>query len=195
MRSAATIVVSKLGAIGAERAVETLAAELNPGAELVASAWSELPDEWWSSLLARGLGGASGIAAGGSGQDLEADELDTMALEYASLPTPGHLIWVLDALSAGVFGRLDRAKGSLPCGSHWLRFDLVERAWAVTDASDAEGPAASSSVATSIAAACARCSSRHSGVTGPRSTTSMCHSRMPPSPLRAPTEDLFTRTA
>lgn len=139
VRSTATIVVSKLGAIGAERAVETLAAELNPGAELVASAWSELPDEWWSSLLARGLGGASGIAAGGSGQDLEADELDTMALEHASLPTPGHLIWVLDALSAGVFGRLDRAKGSLPCGSHWLRFDLVERAWAVTDASDAEG--------------------------------------------------------
>ncbi|ERL06565.1 G3E family GTPase [Olsenella profusa DSM 13989] len=137
--SAATIVVSKLGVIGAERAAMGLAAELNPSAELVASAWSELPDEWWASLLTRGLGCSSNVDAGAGGkEDPEADELETMALEHASLPTLGHLAWVLDALSAGVFGRLDRAKGALPCGNQWLRFDLVERAWAITGADEAE---------------------------------------------------------
>lgn len=48
-RSAATIVASKAGAVGAAEAVARLAAELNPGAELVTGAWRKLPDEWWSS--------------------------------------------------------------------------------------------------------------------------------------------------
>ena len=38
-----------------------------------------------------------------------------------------------------MFGRLDRAKGALSCGGQWVRFDLVERAWAVTGAEEAEG--------------------------------------------------------
>ena len=55
-----------------------------------------------------------------------------MALTHAELPSPTHLIWLLDAASAGVFGKLARAKGTLPCGNQWVKFDLVERAWAIT---------------------------------------------------------------
>ena len=144
-RSAATIVASKAGAVGAVEAVARLAAELNPGAELVTGAWRKLPDKWWSSLLARAIGGGTamdGVAEDGLSRDAGAnasDELETMALDHVSLPTPGHLLWILDALSAGVFGRLDRAKGALSCGGQWVRFDLVERAWAVTGAEEAEG--------------------------------------------------------
>ncbi|WP_314921977.1 GTP-binding protein [Slackia exigua] len=137
VENAASIVVSKLGALGAEQAVEQLAAKLNPKAELVMGAWSDLPDEWWSSLLERRVDGSFDGAADAEG-GFEPDELETMMLDYAALPTPSHLLWLLDAMSAGVFGRLDRAKGALPCGNQWIRFDLVERTWAVTGADEIE---------------------------------------------------------
>lgn len=136
LRSAATVVVSKLADIADAAWARELVSELNPGAEVVARPYAEVPDAWWAALLARPLGGADG-GNGTAGTD-EGPELETMALDHAELPTPTHLLWILDALSAGVFGRLARAKGSLPCGGQWLRFDLVERAWAVTGDEPAE---------------------------------------------------------
>ena len=47
---------------------------------------------------------------------------------------------VLGRAGRGVFGEVVRARGVLPCGGQWLRFDVVDRAWSVTGAeSPAEG--------------------------------------------------------
>lgn len=118
--------------------IASLVSELNPKAELIAkSSYADIPDEWWENLLHRPFDKDTAEPAEEDAHEGESHghaniDLETMSLQHAELPSPAHLIWLLDAASAGVFGKLARAKGSLPCGNQWLKFDLVERAWAIT---------------------------------------------------------------
>ena len=133
LSAAASVVVSKLapGSEDAAEPIKQLAAEMNPQAEVIAeSSYADIPDEWWNGLLTRALDGS--VLKDAAGDEDEGPDLETMALTHAELPSPTHLIWLLDAASAGVFGKLARAKGTLSCGNQWVKFDLVERAWAIT---------------------------------------------------------------
>ena len=133
LSAAASVVVSKLapGSEDAAEPIKQLAAEMNPQAEVIAeSSYADIPDEWWNALLTRALDGS--VLKDPASEKDEGPDLQTMALTHAELPSPTHLIWLLDAASAGVFGKLARAKGTLPCGNQWIKFDLVERAWAIT---------------------------------------------------------------
>ena len=133
LSAAASVVVSKLapGSEDAAEPIKQLAAEMNPQAEVIAeSSYADIPDEWWNGLLTRALDGS--VLKDPASEKDEGPDLETMALTHAELPSPTHLIWLLDAASAGVFGKLARAKGTLPCGNQWVKFDLVERAWAIT---------------------------------------------------------------
>ena len=133
LSAASSVVVSKLapGSEDSAEPIRQLTAEMNPQAEVIAeSSYADIPDEWWNSLLTRSLDGS--VMTNGTGEKDEGPDLETMALTHAELPSPTHLIWLLDAASAGVFGKLARAKGTLPCGNQWVKFDLVERAWAIT---------------------------------------------------------------
>ena len=133
LSAAASVVISKLapGSEDAAEPIKQLAAEMNPQAEVIAeSSYADIPDEWWNGLLTRALDGS--VLKDPASEKDEGPDLETMALTHAELPSPTHLIWLLDAASAGVFGKLARAKGTLPCGNQWVKFDLVERAWAIT---------------------------------------------------------------
>ena len=133
LSAAASVVISKLapGSEDAAEPIKQLAAEMNPQAEVIAeSSYADTPDEWWNGLLTRALDGS--VLKDPASEKDEGPDLETMALTHAELPSPTHLIWLLDAASAGVFGKLARAKGTLPCGNQWVKFDLVERAWAIT---------------------------------------------------------------
>ena len=133
LSAAASVVISKLapGSEDASEPIKQLAAEMNPQAEVIAeSSYADIPDEWWNGLLTRALDGS--VLKDPASEKDEGPDLQTMALTHAELPSPTHLIWLLDAASAGVFGKLARAKGTLPCGNQWVKFDLVERAWAIT---------------------------------------------------------------
>lgn len=133
LSAAASVVISKLapGSEDAAEPIKQLAAEMNPQAEVIAeSSYADIPDEWWNGLLTRALDGS--VLKDPASEKDEGLDLETMALTHAELPSPTHLIWLLDAASAGVFGKLARAKGTLPCGNQWVKFDLVERAWAIT---------------------------------------------------------------
>lgn len=133
LSAAASVVVSKLapGSEDAAEPIKQLAAEMNPQAEVIAeSSYADIPDEWWNGLLTRALDGS--VLKDAADDEDKGPDLETMALTHAELPSPTHLIWLLDAVSAGVFGKLARAKGTLPCGNQWVKFDLVERAWAIT---------------------------------------------------------------
>lgn len=133
LSAAASVVVSKLapGTEDSAEPIRQLTAEMNPQAEVIAeSSYADIPDEWWNSLLTRSLDGS--VMTNGTSEKDEGPDLETMALTHAELPSQTHLIWLLDAASAGVFGKLARAKGTLPCGNQWVKFDLVERAWAIT---------------------------------------------------------------
>lgn len=133
LSAAASVVISKLapGSEDAAEPIKQLAAEMNPQAEVIAeSSYADIPDEWWNALLTRALDGS--VLKDPASEKDEGPDLETMALTHAELPSPTHLIWLLDAASAGVFGKLARAKGTLPCGNQWVKFDLVERSWAIT---------------------------------------------------------------
>jgi len=136
LANAAGIVVSKLGASSDVEAIRALAQELNPQAEFMALPYDDIPDTWWNNLLSRSREGEPVVIDASA---TPSPELETMTLEQVELPSPAHLIWLLDALSAGVFGRMARAKGSVACGGQTLRFDLVERAWAITGEEGSEG--------------------------------------------------------
>ena len=138
--TASTVVLSKVQHAGPGQldAARAWVREQNPTAQIVDVPYSELPNEWFSGLLGRDLDPTRSAAAPQGGAAAE-DEFESLSLAGISLPTENHLLWFLDALVAGVFGEVVRAKGSLPCGGQWLRFDVVDRAWSVTGAEPAEG--------------------------------------------------------
>lgn len=156
MMSADTVVISKtdLAGPGDTAAVSGWVRERNPHAQVADTPYRALPDAWFSSLLEQapaapgGLIGRAGAPAaangpiGGEGAPAAAGvpaaapspQVFTLTVRDLELPTPTHLFWLLDALVSGVFGDVDRAKGVLRCGREWVRFDVVDRSWAVTGA-------------------------------------------------------------
>ena len=149
--SAATIVISKVGDAGLDEgnpeaaALLSLVRHLNPVARVESRPYARIPDDWWEGLLDGGDEAEARVADGtrrNHGHPTpEDDGLETISLAHAELASPAHLAWLLDAMSAGVFGRLARAKGSILCGGQWLRFDMVEREWAMTGCEPVDDPA------------------------------------------------------
>lgn len=145
LRNAGTIVLSKSEGLTQEDALpyRRRLGALNPTAEIVTGDYSKRPRAWWEGLLeAEADAGAvqPGTAATASGK---ADArlrlpMDTFTLRGVRLPTPVHLMTILDLTTMGLFGDIPRAKGYLPCGSEWVRFDLVDHRWAVTGMSETE---------------------------------------------------------
>lgn len=132
--TAPVVVLSKVqhagpGQVAAARA---WVAEKNPAARIVDVPYDQLPDEFFSVLLTCDLDPSRAPVPQNA---FPAErEFESLSLSGIELPTENHLLWFLDALVAGVFGEVVRAKGALPCGGQWLRFDVVDRAWSVTGA-------------------------------------------------------------
>ena len=137
VRAARTLVVSKTGRLLGDELEELRAwlAEQNPGAHVVARPYGELETGWFEGLLADAKMERSTAAPGRARRASAPEEgFESLSLAGATLPSEGHFLWLLDALVAGVFGRVARAKGTVRCGSRLLRFDVVDRAWSVTGA-------------------------------------------------------------
>lgn len=98
-----------------------------PTAEITDTHYSKLPKEWWDSLLTTDADGTTIVT-----NDDPSAELENFSLTDIELPSPTHLISLLDMLSFGVFGDIYRVKGYLPCGSEWLRFDMVDKTYSIT---------------------------------------------------------------
>ena len=134
VRSAAQVVLSKVQHAGSGEA-EALAAwarEANPGACVTDEPWDRIGDDWFSGLLLAAPTTEGQEAPAARGDDTGTEPFESLSLSGVALPSESHLLWLLDALVAGVFGEVVRAKGALPCGSQWLRFDVVDRSWQVT---------------------------------------------------------------
>ena len=137
VRAARTLVVSKTGRLLGDELEELRAwlAGQNPGARVVARPYGELETGWFEGLLADAEMERPTAASGRVRRASALEEgFESLSLAGTALPTEGHLLWLLDALVAGVFGRVARAKGTVRCGSQTLRFDVVDRAWSVTGA-------------------------------------------------------------
>lgn len=128
LAAAGTILVSKMESAPVQE-LEALEAQLrgiNPTAEIFTSHYSHNPDEWWMSLLQRGLSGDLPEA-----EDAESG-LENLGLTDVSLPTADALVLFLQGVVCGVFGNICRAKGYLQAGQGWLRFDVADRNYCIT---------------------------------------------------------------
>lgn len=135
--SAPVVALSKVQHAGAGEldAVRAWVREKNPAAHIVDVPYDQLDDSFFSGLLEHDLEPGRSAAPVEKGAPAD-DDFESLSLAGIDLPSESHLLWFLDALVAGVFGEVVRAKGALPCGGQWLRFDVVDRAWSVTGAEE-----------------------------------------------------------
>lgn len=102
--------------------------EYNQTAALYTQHYSTLPDAWWEGLLCDYLAPEK-LSSPSTQNEIE---LESLSIGQVELDSPAKLIAFLDALVAGVFGSIVRAKGFLPCAGAMLRFDVVDRSYAIT---------------------------------------------------------------
>lgn len=142
LASASTVVISKVptGDVAAGEGLAGLVDGIRaakPDSDIQAVPLDRIPDEWWEALLHRDLD-PDNVAIGPEPAPDEGPDLDTFSLGHGYVPTAAHLCWLLDALVAGVFGDIVRAKGYVRTEDGRLRFDVVARRWAITGAEDIE---------------------------------------------------------
>ena len=94
--------------------------------EICVSHYTEQGDDWWDSLLTSYLDKEIPMK-----EERELD-LENLGLTEASLQSEQELILFLQGVVSGVFGDICRAKGYLPAGNGWLRFDVTDRTYSVT---------------------------------------------------------------
>lgn len=94
--------------------------------EICVSHYTEQGDDWRDSLLTSYLDKEIPMK-----EERELD-LENIGLTEVSLQSEQELILFLQGVVAGVFGDICRAKGYLPVGNGWLRFDVTDRTYSVT---------------------------------------------------------------
>ena len=120
---------------------------INPAAHVLTEHYSKMEKDWWMALLNR-----QPLAEPDPAGSVETDDYEigtdrdglpvlnalpgrgpeNIALSGVSLPSPVHLISFLEMVTFGVYGEIFRAKGFLPCGGQWLRFDIVDTTYSIT---------------------------------------------------------------
>lgn len=156
VKSSSTIILSKSENMSEDDVAPHVheLSELNPSAEIVWGDYQKHDAGWWEAFLET-LATDEGHAHShehehrhdehdhehGHEHDHEHHdhehhdgEITTFSLHDVKLPTPVHLLMILELTAMGAFGNIPRAKGCLPCGTpgEWIRFDLVDKQWVIS---------------------------------------------------------------
>lgn len=123
IRTAGTVVISKPDhpdpALRSQ--IEEKVHEINPRASILPCHYTKMPDVWWESLLETAYDGTVLQQTDEGGIDLE-----TYTQKGCTVDSPATLLCLLEQAVRGRFGQIVRAKGLLPAGKDWVRFDIVE---------------------------------------------------------------------
>ena len=101
--------------------------KLNPEAEVLPMHYSRMPQDWWDSILQTTYDGKRLAEVDETGLDLE-----TCTVESCRAASPASLLWILQQAVRGRFGEIVRAKGVLPAGKDWVRFDITGGTLSIT---------------------------------------------------------------
>ncbi len=96
--------------------------ELNPSASVSERHYSLEPDSWWQSLLNPAT---VQVGTEPSYAESKSPDLETFTVKNCSVASPVTLLWLLERVVRGECGFIVRAKGILPAGKDWVRFDVV----------------------------------------------------------------------
>ncbi len=129
IRTASILVISKPDHPQTElyEVVKKNLQQLNLGAELIPVHYTQMPQEWWDSLLITAYDGSVFQEVKESYLNLE-----TFTISSCWLESPAVLLWILQNVILGKYGEIVRAKGILPAGHDWIRFDIVDGTFSIT---------------------------------------------------------------
>lgn len=127
IRSAGIVVLSKCETMPIEErmAISQKVRILNPTAISSLDHYSNQSSDWWCSLF-------NDQAKDDHVLTIEVPTWDSLSLKKIQLRNELELLRILENMSHGLFGNIQRAKGILPCGDHWLKFDFVGDRYSVS---------------------------------------------------------------
>lgn len=122
--------------------------KINPSATIVSEHYTKMDDRFWNSLMEAGNAEAKVQSpyVQQSKADIskeyntsegtpQTDTISQVSISCAGLHNPAQLVMLLEDCLRGSFGLISRAKGTLWVGGEYLRFDLADRMYAITDTS------------------------------------------------------------
>lgn len=95
--------------------------EINPDAVIADRHYSLEPQSWWDGLFT-----PKGADIKASDGECTGPELETYTLRNCGVSSPATLLWLLERAVRGECGFIVRAKGLMPAGHDWIRFDVVQ---------------------------------------------------------------------
>lgn len=134
IESAATVIFTKTGALSADE-LQRIAAEvraLNPQCEVITDSYADMDSSWWNGLFARYLTQEEEENAKKREKEAQQPDLENMGMTSIFLESGNQLVLFLQGAVSGVFGDIRRAKGYLPAGGAWFRFDVTDRNYSIT---------------------------------------------------------------
>ena len=133
IRHAPRLLLSKTGRLGSGETAhiaDTLRA-VNPQADILTTPYEEQPDAWWRQLL-QPTGKVPEISAPAYRPAAHSSGLESTAITGLHIPSVHELLEILIAMLRGYFGDVHRAKGCVPIGGQWTRFDIAGKQYSVT---------------------------------------------------------------
>jgi len=131
LKNTPRILLSKIENISAEdlSRVSALIRTVNPDAEILNTPYQNQPVEWWEKLLHTSPDKQRAIALP---QQDSAPDLENIGITGITVDTVNDLLELLVSLLRGYFGRVYRAKGFVPIGRQWTKFDIVDKQYTVS---------------------------------------------------------------
>ncbi|RKM62317.1 hypothetical protein D6855_02550 [Butyrivibrio sp. CB08] len=134
IKSAQTVIFSKCENTDPNilESVSDKVKKLNPNANIISRHYTTMDTTWWNSLLDIG---ADELAKGDGalGGDISFSEV---SITEGGLHNAGELIVFLEDCLHGEFGKVARAKGTLWVDTEFVRFDLADRMYIMSDSPD-----------------------------------------------------------
>ncbi len=136
IQNAGQIIISKQDNFDESEQKETLKIinKLTSQKKVVTKHYTQMEKSWWDSLLTTALSGKKIEVVKSESED----SFESLSLTQVELPSPVHLISLLEMICFGVFGKIYRAKGFLPCAGQWLKFDLVDGIYQISGCEEQE---------------------------------------------------------
>lgn len=141
IRHAAVVVFSKIENEAPEviADVKRRVLDLNPNAAVIDTPYPAMGESWFNALTTEG-------EAPPAAESTESDRLEQLTLQDAAMTAPEQLILLLEALIHGRLGSVARAKGVVPCGGTWLRFNAADGLYQIAAVDPKDEPQAAQCV-------------------------------------------------
>ncbi|WP_051211638.1 GTP-binding protein [Butyrivibrio fibrisolvens] len=123
--------------------------KINKTATIVSQHYTKMDDEFWNSLMEAGdekikeqdsyLRHSADMSKENNTSEgipqTDTTNISQVSISCAGLHNPAQLVMLLEDCLRGSYGLISRAKGTLWVGGEYLRFDLADRMYAITDTS------------------------------------------------------------